>query len=172
MTMKRVRGVILLAVVALIFGGGCGSKESKISDLQRRQAAHLVTEADFAITLRDYPRAESVMLEVLELAPNHGSYWITLGTVRKRMGNTGGTKEAYQRALRAFENETKLGDTDPDPWLKQIYVLALLGRVDDGRKLAEKMTRRFPADRDVRVFVEDKQFDQMLADPQFKESAL
>jgi Flp pilus assembly protein TadD len=172
-TMKWVRHVVLvLGASAAAFGIGCGPKEKPITDLQRKEAAHLVTEVDFAVTLRDYPRAESVMTKVVELVPDNGGYWITLGSVRKRAGNTGGAKEAYQRALRAFEAQAKKDATDVDAWLKQIYVLALLGRADDARSLSDKMAKQFPGNRSVRIFIEEKQFDQMLADPGFKEMAL
>jgi hypothetical protein len=104
--------------------------------------------------------------------PDNGAYWITLGSVRKKLGNSSGAKSAYQSALRAFESRAKKSSTDSDPVLKQIYVLALLGRADDGRALSQKMAKQFPTDRSVRIFMEDKQFDQMLADPGFKEMAL
>ena len=56
--------------------------------------------------------------------------------------------------------------------MKQIYVLALLGRVDDARARVEKMRARFPTHRVVRIFVEEKQFELMLQEPLIKETGL
>jgi tetratricopeptide (TPR) repeat protein len=151
---------------------GCGQGEKPITELQRKEAAHLASEADFAVTLKDYPRAESALAKATELAPDMGSYWINLGVVRKRQANAGGAKDAYQRALRAYEAQAKKNPTDPDPWLRQIYVHALLGRPDDARSTMERMAKQFPTNRNVRVFIDEKQLDEMLADPSFKQNVL
>jgi tetratricopeptide (TPR) repeat protein len=163
--------VAALATVAVLCAG-CGPKEKPITELQRKEAAHMVSEADFAMTLRDYPRAETSLAKAVELAPDMGSYWINLGIARKRQGNTSGAKDAYQRALRAYETQAKKNATDADPWFRQIYVLALLGRPDDARAMADKMAKTFPNNRNVRVFIEEKHLDQMLADPGTKSNAL
>ena len=44
--------------------------------------------------------------------------------------------------------------------------------LDEARSLVEKMAKQFPTNRNVRIFVEEKQFDQMLNDPGFKQEAL
>ncbi len=170
--MKFESQLALLAAATLLLASGCGRKEPEVTDLQRKEATYLATEADFAVTMRDYPRAEGVLVKVVALVPDNGSYWISLGSVRKKIGNAAGAKEAYQSALKAYEAQAKRAAKDSDPVLKQIYVLALLGRTDDGRALAETLPRRFPGDRNARIFIEEKQFEQMLADPGFKELAL
>lgn len=170
MRSRLIQGLLLVAVAVL--WAACGAKEKPITELQRKEAATLVSEADFAATMKDYPRAESVLAKATELAPDTGSYWINLGVVRKRQGKTGGAKEAYQRALRAYENQAKKNNADVDAWLRQIYVLVLLGRADDARSLMGKMQKRFPDNRNVRIFVEEKQLDQMLADPMTKENSV
>lgn len=162
----------LLPVLALVALAGCGRSGPAITDLQRKQAAHLTSEAEFAINLRDFARAEPALAQAAELAPDNGIYWINLGSVRKRLGKTGAAKDAYQSALKAYEAQAKKLPTDPDPWFKQIYALALLGRVDEARSRVEKMREKFPSHRLVRVFIEEKQFEQMLADPKYKEIAL
>lgn len=162
----------LLPILVLVALAGCGRSGPEITDLQRKQAAHLASEAEFAVNLRDYARAEPVLAQVVELVPDNGVHWVNLGSVRKRLGKTGAAKDAYQGALKAYEGQAKRAPTEPEPWFKQIYVLALLGRVEDARARVEKMREKFPTHRLVRVFVEEKQFDQMLADPKFKEIAL
>lgn len=90
------------AAGTLLLAAGCGLGKNKITDLQRKEAAHLASEAEFAMTLRDYARAEGTLAKVVELCPDTGPYWMNLGTARIRLGNRGGAKEAYQSALRAF----------------------------------------------------------------------
>jgi len=165
---------VVVALGVMLGATGCARKEQKpeITDLQRKEAAFLMTEVEFALTLRDYTRAETALNRVVALTPDDGSYWVTLGSVRKRLGNANGARDAYRTALQAYETEAKASVDDPDPWLKQAYVLALLGRVDDGRAVVEKAKKQFPANRTMRIFVDEKRFDQMLADPGFKEAAL
>lgn len=159
------------AGLALILAG-CGKKE--IPELQRKQADHLFAEAEFAITLRDWARAEGLLAQAAALVPDNGVVWTNLGSVRVRLNQKGAAKDAYLKALKAYEAEAAADKTkaDPEPWLKQVYVLALLGRANDGRALLEKTARQFPSDRNVKAFVERKQFDAMLADPNFKQAAL
>jgi DNA-binding NarL/FixJ family response regulator len=73
----------------------------------------------------------------------------------------GGTAHSILVAHAANASKDK---TDPDPWLRQVYVLALLGRVNDGRALLEKIARQFPGNRQVRVFI-----DEILAAPTLDE---
>jgi len=163
---------LFLAALVLVLVGGCGQKIKPVSDLERKQAAYLASEAEFAVSLRDYARAEPLLAQAVALLPDNGSYWIDLGSVRKRLGNRGGAREAYEGALKAYERQARQNEAEPDPWLKQIYVLALLGRVDDARARVEKMRARFPTHRVVRIFVEEKQFELMLQEPLIKETGL
>lgn len=169
--MRMLRRLFLLTF-ALFGVAGCGRGGREVTDLERKQAAHLMSEAEFAVSLRDYARAEPILAQATALAPDNGGYWINLGSVRKRLGNRGGAKDAYQFALKAYEAQAKKTSTEPEPWFQQIYVLALLGRLDDARGLVEKTKEKFPTHRLVRVFIEEKQFDQMLATPMFKDIAL
>ena len=163
----------MLAVVLAVAQAGCGGGK-ETSEHQRKQADVLVAEAEFAMNLRDWARAEGLLAKASGLVTDSGALWTSLGSVRVRLGNKGTAREAYQKALRAYEKEAALDKSkaDTDPWMKQVYVLALLGRADDGRALLEKIVKKFPGNRNVRAFIEDKQFDRMLADPAFKQVAL
>lgn len=151
---------------------GCGGKKKEITSLQRKQAAALVSEAEFAVTIRDHARAEGLFAQAVELTPDAGELWLRLGWSRMKQGNRDGAKKAYQAALAALQSAAKEKKDDPEPQLQQASVLALLGRSDEARELVEKLGQRFPENRAVRAFVEQKTLDRMLADPQFKELAL
>lgn len=172
MTTTRIFRIWALAAVAFVLGGGCGEKKKEITELQRKEAAHHVSEAQFALTMRDYARAETSLAKAVELTPDEGAWWISLGAARLKLGKRDGAKAAYQDALTAYEAEAKRSRNDPGPWLQQVQVLALLGRKDDARDQLEKTVKQFPGHRDVKLFVEGKQLDRMLADPKFREMAL
>ena len=163
---------LLLICAALAFGAGCGKKASDISDLERKQAANLASEANFALTLRDYARAEPLFAQAAKLCPDTGEYWLNLGMVRVRQGNKSAAKDAYKGALTAYREAFEREPQNAEPLLQEVYVLALLGRPDDAREAAEKALEQQPNDRSVRMFVEGKQLDRILADPAFKEIAL
>ena len=174
--MSCARIVITLTAAALAVAAGCKPKPKpkEVSELKRKEAEHFVAEASFAINLRDWPRAEGLLAKAVQSDPNNGIYWLNLGSMRVRLGNKAGAKEAYQGALKAYEVEAaaEANQTDPEPWLKQMQVLALMGRTDEARAMLAKTAKRFPDNRNVRAFVEGKQFDQMIADPVFKQGAL
>jgi Flp pilus assembly protein TadD len=161
------------ALVALSLAGfACSkSKPKEVSSLQRKEAATLVSEAEFAMTMRDLPRAEGLFAKATTLCPDEGQYWIALGSVRVRIGNRDAARSAYKSALAAAE-KAAADAKDAGPVLQQAYVFLLLGRADDARAVLDKAQKKFPADRELRVFVEGKQLDRMLADPRFKDIAL
>jgi len=73
--------------------------------------------------------------------------------------------------LAAYEQLGAVG-ADPQPVLQQVYVLALLGRHDEARRVLAKAQKKFPDNRAVRGFTEGGQYEKMVADPRFKEIAL
>jgi TolA-binding protein len=112
-----------------------------------------------------------LLAKAVQMAPE-GDYWLSLGSTRVRLGNRSAAKEAYQAALKVYEDDAARDSTHSDHWLKQAYVLAVLGRMDDSRAVLAKAAKRFPNDSKVRSFMDPKRFEQMVAAPSFKEMAL
>ena len=168
------RESILLAVALFAFFTGCGRKKTEITTQQRKEAELLVNEAEFAMNLRDWARAEGLLTKAVQLVPDEGVYWTSLGSMRVRTGNRAGAKQAYEEALKSYQADVAADKTkaNVEPWLKQVYVLALLGRTEQARTLLADIAKRFPDHRNVRAFVDGKQFDRMIADPLFKDAAL
>jgi len=163
----------LAAAAALLLGPGCKPRAKEVTSLQRKEAASLASEAQFALSMRDYVRAESVLARAASLCPDTGDYWLELGRCRVRLGQRNTAKDAYKSALAAYEDDAAGdGTSRARALLRQIYVLALLGRVDDARSLVAKVQKEMPNNRDVRAFVEERQFEQMLASAAYKETAL
>lgn len=171
--MKTTRTVTVLVGISVLgwLASGCGKPRKEISERDRKEAAMLASEAQFAINLREWARAESLLDRTVRLAPNADT-WVALGSARVRLGNKSGAKSAYQQALRAFEDEAAVEEKRVEPWLGQITVLALLGKADASRALVAKAARRFPNDARLKSLVDPKQFEAMLADPGFRENAL
>lgn len=167
MKLRRLSPVLIAVLLAF---SGCAKKE--IPPLQRKQAAHLVSEAEFAATIRDYARAENLLAQATTLCPDTGAYWVSLGSTRVRLNQRDAAKSAFKQALKAFEAAEKNKDEQVEAAVQQIYVLALMGQVDDARALQTKLLKRYPDERRIRAFVEEKRLDRMLADPAFKAFAL
>jgi Flp pilus assembly protein TadD len=163
---------VLMSLLALVALAGCKPKPEDITPLQRKEAASLVSEAEFAMTLRDYSRAEPLFEKAAKLCPDDGEYWLGLGVTRRRLGNLAGAKAAYEKARSAYGDEFKRDSKNTDAVLQEMYVLALLGRSDDANKLMEKVRKKDPENPRFRSFTENKQMERLLAEPSFKEIAL
>jgi len=171
--LKRMK-ILVLAFVsgALLLAAGCKPKAKQIPAIQRKEAANLVSEAQFAVTLRDYARAEPLFEKAANLCPDTGDYWVDLGVVRRRLDNKSGAKAAYKEALGAFRDAAELDPNQSDAMLQEINVLLLLGRVDEARDALQQARKKLPDDRALRNFDEGRQLERILADPAFKEIAL
>lgn len=171
MTITRISVGFALAA-ALVLETGCGAKKKEITESDRKQANFAVGEAQYAMRSRNWAEAEKELMKAVDKAPDMAPYWLSLGTVRIKLGKRAEAKKAYEEALKSYEAAMKEDKTDPTLWIQQIYVLGLLGRTDAARATVEKMGKEFPTNRDVRGFIDQKQFDQMLTDPNFTESKL
>src|SRR5258708_38283848 len=164
----------LIFAAALLFAvhAGCGARKKEITSIQRKQAATLASEAQFAMTLREYARAEGLLAKAAESCPDAGDYWIFLGNARMHLGQRDPAKTAYKGALAAFETVAAREPSNAQARLDQVAALAFLGRVDDARTLLRKTREGFPDGRSVRIYVDEQQLERMISDPQFKEVAL
>ncbi|HVU25031.1 MAG TPA: tetratricopeptide repeat protein [Opitutus sp.] len=157
---------------ALLLAAACSKPKPKvITPLQRKEAANLVSEANFAVTLRDYARAQPLLEKAVALCPDDAESWVNLGIVRRRQGNAAGAKDAYQSALAAYREAAEQNPAEPERRMHEIYALALLGRVDEARAVLEKARKKNPENRPLRQFAETKQIERLLDDPRFKEVA-
>ena len=158
----------VFGAVFLLCSAGCGQADPKETELRRKQAEHLVAEADFAVSLRDWTRAEGLPLKATELTPDNGEIWISIGATRALRGDKARARSAYDKARSLFASAASEKSGAPaEPWLRQVHVLALLGREKDARGLLEKAARRLQGNREVKVYVDNRELDRLLADPSF-----
>ncbi len=162
----------LLATVAILLllglNAGCGPK---ITPHQRKEAASLVSEAQFASTMRDWARAEDLMAKATKLCPDNGEYWLNLGSFRRRLDNLNGARSAYESAVKAFDATYKLDPRNPQPLMQQIYIYSLLGKPKDALKVLKRAHMDHADKPGVMAFTEET-IDRLRQDPGFKVLAL
>ena len=163
--------MVLVGICALTLGAGCKPQRKVITDHDRRAAAHLVSEAQFALSVREWARAEGLLGQAVAIAPE-GDTFLTLGAARLKLGNRAGAKDAYESAVRAYADQAALEPTQSGPWMKQAYALALLGRKDDCRALLARGAKQFPNDARLRALQDPRQFELMISTPSFRDMAL
>lgn len=163
---------VLLVLLLAVGLSACKPRPMDIPAVKRKEAATLASEAQFAVSLRDFARAEPLLEKATKLCPDTGDYWLALGVSKKHLGKTSETKSAYQEALGAYRQSAKLEPTRPEPLLQEVYMLALLGRIDEARSALQKAQKKLPDAREIKQFVEAKTLDRFVADPAFKEIAL
>ncbi len=161
----------LALLLLLPSAAGC-RRRPEVTDAQRRQAVLLASEAQFALTLRNWTEAEAKLAQAASLDPEEGEVWLALGRTRLRLGRREDARAAYKAALDAFAAAAERDPKSPEASLRQVEVLALLGRSSEARDLAAKLGRGFPGHRSVRAFLDGGTLDRMLADPRFRELAL
>lgn len=159
---------IVVVLLLLGFTAGCGPK---ITPHQRKEAANLASEAQFASTMRDWARAEELMTKATKLCPDNGDYWLNLGSVRRRLDNLKGARSAYESAVKAFDATYKLDPRNPQPLMQQIYIYSLLGQSKDALKVLKRAHEDHADKSGVLSFTEET-IERLRQDPSFKELAL
>ena len=164
------QGRVAAGIMTVVFATGCGPQRG-VTEHDRKEAAHLVSEAQFAISVREWQRAEGLLAKAVKIDPQGDirSTW-----VRRACGRAiaPGPRKRIKSALKAYENDTARFATRSDPWLKRAYVLALLGRSNDARAVIEKAGKQFPNDPKVRALLDAKEFEKMVTSQNFKDMAL
>ena len=140
--------------------------------MSRVEAANLSSEADFAMQMKDFARAEKALARAVQLDPRILVYWLDLGVSRRKQGNVEGARTAYQKALGICEEQYRQNAKDSNVILAQIRVLILLNKASDAKKLLEKARQDLPNDREIQSFWKAKMLDQMLVDPELKQYIL
>jgi len=157
---------IVAAGAAALVLAGC---RKDITTHDRELAAEHLSEARFAVTLQDWPRAADLYAKASELTPDDGDTWMKLGIARMRLHDAGGARSAYKSALSALRDALKRRPDDDATLFEEATVLILLSRVDEARALVADAAARRPDDRQLKGFIDDKGIDRVLARPELKD---
>lgn len=137
------RLLLVIVCVSVLFSAGCSKKRKEVPDSVKAEAATLVSEAQFAMQIREYSRAEELIQKALKLRDDVPEYWVTLGMVRRKQDNKSGARKAYEEALElhtARFNEEK----SAEQLSQRAFVLGLLGKTPEALKLLEEGLKQFP----------------------------
>lgn len=138
-----------LLIVSLVLAGslvvGCSDKPKEISSIEQNKAKLLVDEAQFALQLRDFKRAEGLVQQAVKIHDGMPEYHVMLGIISKRLNKPAEAKKAYERGLALHEYLYK-SKKEPKDLVQQAWVLALLGRTDDALKTLNKAKELHPKD--------------------------
>ena len=170
--MKTTRwGIIFCSALVLAVAAGCAAKRKVPTEREQKEAALYASEGQFALNMKQWPRAEENYLKAARASPE-GNYYLSLGLARLRQNKRSEAKAAYEEAVRAFADDAVRAPDFSEAWLRQAFVLAALGRMDESRAVIAQAAKKFPNDAKVRALTDPKAFEQMIAAPNFKEVAL
>ncbi|MFA6962377.1 MAG: tetratricopeptide repeat protein [Opitutaceae bacterium] len=167
--MKRL--LTLLVCVIVLVSTGCSKKPKEVSKVDIAQAASLASEAQFAMQIREYSRAEELIQQALKLRNDMPEYWVSLGMARRKQDDTSGARKAYEKAL---ELHTALYKKDhaPEQLSQQAFVLALLGRTDEAVKLLQKGLKDHPDSPVMQKMADPRGLPRTFQTPEFKALAI
>lgn len=167
--MKKTMSVFLC--LAAVLPGGCKGKHREVSESAKLAAENLVSEAQFAWQIREYPRVEELCRKAIAQREDYPEYWVLLGMARRRQENTSGAREAYNRALELHADRYEREKKDED-LAHQAWVLALLGRQDEALKFLEKSLKEHPGSAVLQRMANPNGLPRTFRTAQFRELAL
>jgi len=165
MTIKSV--LWLMAGVLALTGPACHRKAKEAAPLQRKEAANYASEAEFAVTLKDFARAAQLYTQAAGICPDDAGYWMNAGFCRRRLDQRAEARKAYEAALGIYREAASRDRTNLEPVTQEIRVLALLGRVDEAKSVLEKARSAHAGKPGVQNLTAQS-LDAMIADPGFK----
>ena len=166
--MKTLTFLLCVAVVLL---GGCKSKHKEVTPAAKLVAENLISEAQFAWQIHEYPRVEELCLKAIDQRGDYPEYWVLLGMARRRQDNTSGARKAYKHALELHADRYDRDKQDED-LAQQAWVLALLGKQDEALKFLEKSLKDHPGSAVIQRMANPQGLPHTFQTSQFKELAL
>lgn len=161
---------LVLGMSGLLTTGCRPQPPPEISATTKAEAAALVSEAQFALQIREYARAEELMRRTLKLRDDLPEYWVTLGMAAKQAGHASEARPAYEKALtihRQRYQETKR----PEELGQEAWVLALLGRREEALQVLATGRKAHPDNEALRKLADPRGLARTFDTPEFKAMA-
>ncbi len=98
----------------------------------------MVSEAEFAVSVKEWPRAEGLYTSATTLCPDDPDIWVKLGVARMRLGNHSGARDAFKSGAAAYKDAIKANPANTQLVVRLAYVYVVLGRPDEARDLVAK----------------------------------
>lgn len=166
--MKR---LLFLLAAGLFLAAGCSRKPVEVSAAAKAEAASLVSEAQFAMQIREHARAAELFERALKLDEATPEYWVGLGMARRKQDDRDAARKAYRKALELHAARYKEGH-DPRDLAQQAWVMALLGRSAEAVKLLEKGLKDHPDDPVMKKMADPRGLPRTFETPEFKAMAV
>jgi tetratricopeptide (TPR) repeat protein len=147
---------------------GCSPEPKEYPKAVTAEAASLIGEAQFAMQIREFARAEELIQRALKLRDDMPEYWVSLGMARVRQDNASGARKAYEQGIKLHVARYKK-DKQPSDLMQQAFVTALLGKTDEALKLLEKGLKAHPDDEIVKKMASPRGLPRTFQTPEFKE---
>jgi len=164
--------LILCGLIVLLGTTSCRHKPKEVAPIARAEAAQNASEAEFAVQIRDYARAEQTLVKAVELDPTVPRYWKELGSARKHLGDVDGARKAYEKAFDTLRDEHNANPASAGPVLGEVEACVLLGKKDQAREILQKAAHDYPNDEQVKAIIANNVLDKIIADPAIQSSAL
>jgi len=169
--MKRLFLITLSCVAVLSAATGCSKKPKEVPAAVKAEAASLASEGQFAMQIREFPRAEEMFQRAIKLRDDVPEYWVSLGMARRKQDNLDGARKAYKEALGLHADLYK-AEHQPEQLAQQAFVLALLGKTDDALKLLDKGLKDHPDSAVLKKMADPRGLPRTFKTEEFKALAL
>jgi tetratricopeptide (TPR) repeat protein len=163
--------LLFLALAALTVIPACKKKPREYTASEKAQAANYVSEAQFAMQIREFARAEELFQKATTIRDDFPEYWVALGMARRRQDNVKGARQAYEKAL-GLHTERYQSDKRPEELVQQAWVTALLGKTDAALKLLQEGSKVHPENETLRKMSTPQGLPRTFQTSQFKDLAL
>jgi len=137
----------------------------------KAEATTLTSEAQFAMQINEFARAEELMQRALKLREDMPEYWVTLGMARRKQDNKEGARSAYKTALEMHADRYK-EDHQVEQLAQQAFVLALLGRGTEANALLAQGLKDHPDDPVMKKMADPRGLPRTFKTEEFKALAL
>ncbi len=165
--MKKLSLLVLACVGALWFAG-CAKEPKEYPKAVTAEAASLIGEAQFAMQIREFSRAEELIQRALKLRDDLPEYWVSLGMARVRQDNSSGARNAYEQGIKLHVARYKKNQ-EPSDLMQQAFVTALLGKTDDALKILKQGLKDHPDDEVVKKMADPRGLPRTFQTPEFKQ---
>jgi tetratricopeptide (TPR) repeat protein len=169
LSMKRI--FTAFVCVTVLLAAGCSKKVKEVPEVTKMEAATLISEAQFAMSIREYGRAEELIQRAIDLTDEVPEYWVSLGMTRRKQDNTDGARKAYKRALE-LHKERYEESKKPEELAQQAFVLALLGKTDEALKVLENGLKQYPDSPAMKKMADPRGLPSTFQRAEFKELAV
>jgi tetratricopeptide (TPR) repeat protein len=160
-----------LVCAAVLLAAGCSKQPKEVSEVAKKEAAALISEAQFAMSIREYTRAEELVRRALQLHEAMPEYWVSLGMALRKQENKDGARDAYKTALGLHQDRYK-AERKPEELAQQAFVLALLGKTDEALKTLEKGLKDHADSEVMKKMAHPRGLPRTFQTPEFKALAL